>query len=255
MTELENLLFDTDKPLTRLQVLDMERAARMAGWKEERTNTSTPRSVADSWLEDHPEKKCENKPNGGIIRATSAVSFTDTLGISKLKGKEYKEAIKLSQRNHKKAMRNLREGEPTPYMAKRKVADERRVILKERLKNGELIPLLKGDADIRLDMNHFYRHGMKVVIINEVIGGKKYYTLDTFERLETDGFIETNHNTKGVTEQLAEIFKTRKLVKVGDFKSGAQSCLYSLKYLIRKTGLKIYTVKQRQIVIGWICLD
>ena len=70
------------------------------------SDTSMPVDEVEAWLNEFPQKRAENKPNGGIIRSTATVVFTDGAKY-KMSKKERKAAITRAQREHKAAMREL----------------------------------------------------------------------------------------------------------------------------------------------------
>lgn len=68
----------------------------------------TPLSASEEWMNDHPDKRMENKPNGGIVRATTAAPFVDNLRGPDLTPAELKERNLQSQREHKAALKRAR---------------------------------------------------------------------------------------------------------------------------------------------------
>lgn len=259
MLGLEDLMYGADRSLSRNEILDMERAQRMTKYRreEESASNSTPVDDVESWLDDNPDKRCENKPNGGIIRATKAVHFVDAIKPD-MTVVERKKARQQAQKEHRQALRNLRAAEherPSKYLEKRAAAEARRAILKERLDSGERIEMVNGDKEMFQDMDALRRHGANIVLVTKLSNDEKFYVLDTFEEAQIDKLIETNHNKAGVTERLVEIFKTNKLVRANNFKSGPQSRIVSLRHLSKVMGKEIYRVKSRTEALSWICLE
>lgn len=66
----------------------------------------TPVDVVEARLNEHPEKRVENKENGGIIKATKAAPFVDNLASS-LSPAEYKKRRAQAQEDYRKALRKL----------------------------------------------------------------------------------------------------------------------------------------------------
>lgn len=58
----------------------------------------------EAWLDQFPQKRAENKPNGGIILS---VVDTKAMTLRELSGKERKVAIAKAQREHREALKNL----------------------------------------------------------------------------------------------------------------------------------------------------
>lgn len=72
------------------------------------SDTAMPVDEVEAWLDRFPHKRVENKENGGIIRATESVIFTD-MQKRKLGKKDIAIIKAQAQRDFKRAMRNLRE--------------------------------------------------------------------------------------------------------------------------------------------------
>lgn len=66
----------------------------------------TPVDVVEAWLNEHPEKRVENKENGGIIKATKAAPFVDNLA-GKLSPAERKQREMQAQADYRKALKKL----------------------------------------------------------------------------------------------------------------------------------------------------
>lgn len=66
-----------------------------------------PVNDVESYLNKHPEKRMENKENGGIIKATKAAPFIDNLASSTLSLAERKKREAKAQREHKAALRKV----------------------------------------------------------------------------------------------------------------------------------------------------
>ena len=70
----------------------------------DRTNKGMPANEVEAWLDQFPQKRAENKPNGGIIRS---VADTSRLDLRAMSPKERKVARAKAQREHKEALKNL----------------------------------------------------------------------------------------------------------------------------------------------------
>ena len=70
------------------------------------SNTKKGMSVdaVEAWLDQFPQKRAENKPNGGIIRS---IADTSRLNLREMSASERKAAHIKAQREHKEALKNL----------------------------------------------------------------------------------------------------------------------------------------------------
>ncbi|MGA6102128.1 hypothetical protein ACPESL_08075 [Psychrobacter pocilloporae] len=68
------------------------------------TNKGMPVGEVEAWLDQFPQKRAENKPNGGIIRS---IADTRELYLREMSPKERKVARAKAQREHKEALKNL----------------------------------------------------------------------------------------------------------------------------------------------------
>lgn len=68
------------------------------------TNKGMPVDAVEAWLDQFPQKRAENKPNGGIIRS---IADTRELYLREMSPKERKVARAKAQREHKEALKNL----------------------------------------------------------------------------------------------------------------------------------------------------
>ena len=60
--------------------------------------------AVEAWLDQFPQKRAENKPNGGIIRS---IADTSRLDLREMSASERKAAHIKAQREHKEALKNL----------------------------------------------------------------------------------------------------------------------------------------------------
>lgn len=68
------------------------------------TNKGVPMDAQEAWLDQFPQKRAENKPNGGLIRS---VADTSRLELREMNPKERKAAVAKAQREHRQALKNL----------------------------------------------------------------------------------------------------------------------------------------------------
>lgn len=68
------------------------------------SKTSMPVDESEAWLKRFPQKRAENKPNGGIIRS---VADTRELFLRPMSKADRAAAIAQAQREHKQALKNL----------------------------------------------------------------------------------------------------------------------------------------------------
>lgn len=68
------------------------------------SKTAMPVDEVEAWLNQFPQKRAENKPNGGIIRSVADI---DQLFLREMSPRERKVARAKAQREHKQALKNL----------------------------------------------------------------------------------------------------------------------------------------------------
>lgn len=68
------------------------------------SNTAMSVDAVEAWLDQFPQKRAENKPNGGIIRS---VADTSELYLREMSVSERKVARAKAQREHRQALKNL----------------------------------------------------------------------------------------------------------------------------------------------------
>ena len=68
------------------------------------TKKGMPMDEQEAWLDQFPQKRAENKPNGGIIQS---LADTSAVSLRELSGKERKAARAKAQREHRQALKNL----------------------------------------------------------------------------------------------------------------------------------------------------
>ena len=68
------------------------------------SDTAIAVDAVEAWLDQFPQKRAENKPNGGIIQS---LADTSAMSLRELSGKERKAARAKAQREHRQALKNL----------------------------------------------------------------------------------------------------------------------------------------------------
>lgn len=68
------------------------------------SKTAMPVDEVEAWLNQFPQKRAENKPNGGIIRSVADI---DQLYLREMSPRERKVARAKAQREHREALKNL----------------------------------------------------------------------------------------------------------------------------------------------------
>ena len=145
------------------------------------SNTKKGMSVdaIEAWLDQFPQKRAENKPNGGIIRS---VADTSGLDLRKMSPKERKAARAQAQREHKEALKNL---------AKQEAQDAKEIAkqLAKWRKEGKPKLTAAGLADKkearRLRRNELKRIRRKGLIRSREMSTKK--GREVLEKLKADG--------------------------------------------------------------------
>lgn len=68
------------------------------------SKTAMPVDEVEAWLNQFPQKRAENKPNGGIIRS---IADTSDMYLREMSPRERKVARAKAQREHREALKNL----------------------------------------------------------------------------------------------------------------------------------------------------
>ena len=74
------------------------------------TNKGMSTDAVEAWLDQFPQKRAENKPNGGIIQS---LADTRELFLRPMSAKERKAAAAKAQREHRQALKNLAKQDAT----------------------------------------------------------------------------------------------------------------------------------------------
>lgn len=99
------------------------------------TNKGMPVDAVEEWLNQFPQKRAENRPNGGIIRSTVD---TKELFLRPMSKSDRKKAIAQAQREHKQALKNLakQEAQDAKEIAKQLTVWRRESAKKNKQKKG-----------------------------------------------------------------------------------------------------------------------
>lgn len=100
-----------------------------------KTDSGMPVDAVEAWLNQFPQKRAENKPNGGIIRS---IADTSQLFLREMPVSERKVARAKAQREHKKALKNLakQEAQDAKEIAKQLTIWRRENAKKNKPKKG-----------------------------------------------------------------------------------------------------------------------
>jgi len=73
------------------------------------SDTTMPINEVEEWLNAFPDKRAENKPNGGITKSTEAIIFIDNANYKNQTAKEKRQSTAKAQRDYNQALRNIKE--------------------------------------------------------------------------------------------------------------------------------------------------
>ena len=121
------------------------------------TEKGMPVDAVEAWLDQFPQKRAENKPNGGIIRS---VADTSGLDLRKMSPKERKVARAKAQREHKEALKNLAKQEAQDAKEIAKQLAKWRKEGKPKLTEGELAAKKEARRLERTVLNTNRRKGL-----------------------------------------------------------------------------------------------
>ena len=135
--------------------------------------------AVEAWLDQFPQKRAENKPNGGIIRS---VADTSGLDLRKMSPKERKAARAEAQREHKEALKNL---------AKQDAQDAKKIAkqLAKWRKESKPEPT-EGELAAKKEARRLKRNELKRIRHKEVTQGGEMSTKkgrEVLEKLKADG--------------------------------------------------------------------
>ena len=175
----------------------------------------------EAWLDQFPQKRAENKPNGGIIRS---IADTSRLFLRPMSAEERKVARAEAQREHKDALKNL---------AKQDAQDAKEIAkqLAKWRKEGKP-KLTEGELADKKEARRLKRNELKRIRHKEVTQGGEMSTKkgrDVLDKLKADGvFCVADWDMK--REYLSCIMHEIKGLgyKVGSIKSGRFVTHYTL---------------------------
>ena len=143
------------------------------------TEKGMPMDEQEAWLDQFPQKRAENKPNGGIIRS---IADTSRLNLREMSASERKAAHIKAQREHKEALKNL---------AKQDAQDAKEIAkqLAKWRREGKTKPTAAELAD-KKEARRLKRNELKRIRHKEVTQGGEMPTKkgrDVLAKLKADG--------------------------------------------------------------------
>lgn len=115
------------------------------------SKTAMPVDEVEVWLDQFPQKRAENKPNGGIIRSVADI---DQLYLREMSKAEQKAARAKAKREHKEALRNLAKQEAADA---KEIAQQLNKWRKESIKEPTAQELAEQKEAKRLRRNELNR--------------------------------------------------------------------------------------------------
>lgn len=188
------------------------------------SKTAMPVDEVEAWLDQFPQKRAENKPNGGIIRSVADI---DQLYLREMSKAEQKAARAKAKREHKEALKNLAKQEAADA---KEIAQQLNKWRKESIKEPTAQELAEQKEAKRLRRNELNRMRRKAQ--------KKLKTVremptpqgqDILDKLKADGVYcvaDWDKDRKSLTRFISEI---RKLgYKLDHIKSGRAITHYTM---------------------------
>ena len=145
----------------------------------DRTHEGMSVDAIEAWLDQFPQKRAENKPNGGIIRS---IADTSRLFLRPMSADERKAARAKAQHEHKEALKNLAKQDAQDAKEIAKQLAKWRKEGKPKLTAAELAA--KKDAK-RLERTVLNTNRRKGLIRSRKMSTKK--GRDVLEKLKADG--------------------------------------------------------------------
>ena len=99
-----------------------------------------PMDEQEAWLDQFPQKRAENKPNGGIIQS---IADTKELYLRPMSASERKVAVAKAQREHRQALKNLAKQEA---LDAKEIAKQLTVWRRENAKAGKKEKAVKREG-------------------------------------------------------------------------------------------------------------
>lgn len=180
--------------------------------------------AVEAWLDQFPQKRAENKPNGGIIQS---LADTRELFLRPMSTSERKVARAKAQREHKKALKNIAKQEAADAKA---IAKQLAVWRRENKKEPTAKELAaKKDAQRlrRNELNRIKRNANKNTKTKDGMSSKK--GREVLEKLKADGIFcvaDWDMNRKYLSLIMTD---ARRLgYKIGCIKSGRLVTHYTM---------------------------
>lgn len=145
------------------------------------TKKGMPMDEQEAWLDQFPQKRAENKPNGGIIQS---LADTSAMSLRELSGKERKAARAKAQREHRQALKNLAKQDAQDAKAIAKQLAEWR---KESKKPVTAKEIAADKEAKRLKRNELNTNRRKELIRSGEMSTKK--GREVLEKLKAEGVI------------------------------------------------------------------
>ena len=240
------------------------------------SETSMPVDEVEAWLDEFEHKRAENKPNGGIIRSTATIVFTDGARANRTK-REKQQARAQAQREHKAAMRELavqdrkdqveiarkrkvwakeikamRRQQKPKSVSRIEIMGARKDTLEARLRNGEHIAIpdhktAKSDYDTMrrdiLAIKKRFTNG--IVRLKCLDSNQSYYAIDAIDTFNSN----INYSEM---ESVVAALKTKKSVRInGDM---YQEEVKSLASMVRKIDGVTGIYGLDNTAKGWVML-
>lgn len=188
------------------------------------SDTAMPVDAIEAWLDQFPQKRAENKPNGGIIRS---IADTRELYLREMSPRERKAARAEAQREHKEALKNLakQEAQDAKEIAKKLV--KWRKESKPKLTDGELAAKKEARRLKRNELKRIRRMASEKGAVKKEMSSVRVQSV--LDKLKADGmFCVADWDLK--REYLSLIMtEIRRLgYKIGSIKSGRFVTHYTL---------------------------
>ena len=144
-------------------------------------NKGVPMDEQEAWLSRFPQKRAENKPNGGIIQS---LADTRELFLRPMSKADRKKAIAQAQREHNQALKNLAKQEA---MDAKDIAKQLTVWRKESKKPVTAKEIAADKEAKRLKRNELNTNRRKELIRSGEMSTKK--GREVLEKLKAEGVI------------------------------------------------------------------
>lgn len=242
--------------------------------------TSMPVDEVEAWLDEFPQKRAENKPNGGIIQAAPVVVFRDRLGSEGMSKAYIKQARTKARAEFKAAKKALAAQEEADRIAIAKKIREwsskdkkaeplkgnkvqiRRLAMIKRLNAGKTIQCyqLTGGKSKK----YYGTQRLDIVAIKDDIpegilklrsvqNNKSILIADRFERYEGRALSSNPANTD--RGDLSKALSSGKVVESSSIKGHLYQAARAARKISREDGFDIWTVFDvNNQIKGWVSL-